>query len=192
MSPEELATLLVWYKKMQFMNTIIDMSFYVVPSALGASALGLTGYLIYNTAQGVANTAIDVFKFVSAVGISGAIGSIGAIWSSASIKEGIKEGTRALTTTIGSRLGIPHPVFKPHKVSSTKPDSKPPSGGTPPPSPPPAPAVAVRGGENIEENKGIIISPFNRVEEFREGLIMIKNYASEEIKNQIILIPKLK
>ena len=187
LSPEELATLLAWYKKMKFMNTIIDMSFYVVPTILGASALGLSGYLIYNTAQGLVNTAIDVFKFVSAVGISGALGSIGAVWSSASLKEGIKEGARAVATTIGSRLGIPHPVFKPHKTSpkpDTKPpDTKPPSGGgTPPPdfTPPPAPpAVAVAGGTIREEGK--VASYFKGVEEFREESRTLYDRTPEEI-----------
>ena len=190
LSPEELATLLAWYKKMKFMNTIIDMSFYVVPSVLGASALGLSGYLIYNTAQGLVNTAIDVFKFVSAVGISGALGSIGALWSSASLKEGIKEGARAVATTIGSRLGIPHPVFKPHKTSSKsdskphKPDDTPPSGGggTPPPTPPPAPpAVAVRGDEVAEKEKPAVITFDHRKEEYIEVLKQVNTLSVEEV-----------
>ena len=188
LSPEEVATLLAWYQKMKFMNTIIDMSFYVVPTVLGASALGLSGYLIYNTAQGLVNTAIDVFKFVSAVGISGALGSIGAVWSSASLKEGIKEGARAVATTIGSRLGIPHPVFKPHKTS-TKPDTKPPDtkppsggGGTPPPTPPPAPpAVAVAGGEVVEKGESALITFDHKKEEYIDVLRQVNTLSVKEV-----------
>ena len=164
MSPEEYALTLLWYKKMQFMNTIIDMSFYVVPSILGAGAFGIGGYLIYNTAQGLVNTAKEVFSHVISVGIGGVISGIAGGIATKSIEGAIKGFGKGVIETSIHRMGIPLSVLK-HRKPVPKTSS--PSSPTAPSSP-------------TSPSSSIVITP-SETKEFREGLVMMNTMSPQEI-----------
>jgi len=183
MGPEDYITLTLWYSKMKFMNTIIDMSFYVIPTILGGAALGVFGYGIYQTAQGLVNTTTDVIKTVASLGIKGALFKIGLIGSGITgavlgkkTLGAVKGALKGTGYFIAKKFDVPTPVFRigkdttPSFTTTSQPKTE---------------------TQQEPQKETVVITADTHPREFREGLIKMHRYTPwEEAKKTENFKPK--